>query len=268
MALLTLKLILTPLLVAGASLAGRRWGPAVSGWLVALPLTSGPIVFFLNLSLGDQFAASVAIATLAGAVSQAAFCLMYCWLALRWKWPYTLLSSCLAFFASTILLQEFLLPILPLFLFVILFLALTLRLMPPLMTAIPLERRSAPRWDIPTRIAVTTLFVLLLTGSASALGPQLTGLLAPFPLYGAILAVFAHQQSGTTPAVQVLRGLLFGLFSFAGFFLALGLLLGQVSTGWAFGAAIAVALTVQAGTLWVLRWQARITGGEALLEKP
>jgi hypothetical protein len=38
------KLVLTPLLVAMASLAGRRWGPLLSGWLVALPLTSGPIV--------------------------------------------------------------------------------------------------------------------------------------------------------------------------------------------------------------------------------
>jgi hypothetical protein len=240
----------------------------VSGWLVALPLTSGPIVFFLSLSLGDQFAATVAMATLAGAVSQAAFCLMYCWLALRWKWPYTLLSSCLVFLASTLLLQRLLLPVVPLFLFVILVLVLTLRLMPPLRTVIPLERRSAPQWDIPIRIAVTTLFVLLLTGSAPRLGPQLTGLLAPFPLYGALLAVFAHHQSGALPAVQVLRGLLFGLFSFAGFFLILGLLLEPVATGWAFGAAIAGALIIQAGTLWLLRWQAAITGAERLLEKP
>jgi hypothetical protein len=255
---LTLKLIITSLLVAVASLAGRRWGPAVSGWLVALPLTSGPIVFFLSLSLGEQFAANVAIATLAGAISQAAFCLSYCWLALRWKWPSTLMASCLAFFVTTILLQRLPLAILPLFLFVILFLALTLHLLPPLLTAIPLQQRAAPLWDIPTRIVVTTFFVLLLTGSAPAFGPQLTGLLAPFPLYGTILAVFAHQQQGAMPAVQVLRGLLFGLFSFAGFFLALALLLGQVAVGWAFAAAIAVALTAQAGTLWILRWQTRM----------
>jgi hypothetical protein len=266
MAALTLKLIITPLLVAAASLAGRRWGPAVSGWLVALPLTSGPIVFFLCLSLGEQFAATVAMATLAGAVSQAAFCLSYSWLALRWKWPLTLLVSCLAFLAATLLLQRLVLPIVPLFLFVVLCLALSLRLIPR-MTAVSLGRRSAPAWDIPTRSVVTTLFVLLLTGSASALGPQLTGLLAPFPLYGAILAVFAHQQQGAIPAAQVLRGLLFGLFSFAGFFLTLALLLGDVATGWAFGAAIAVALTAQAGMLLVLGWQTRMTPGQTLFEK-
>ena len=45
-----LKLILAPVIIGGASLAGRRWGPAVSGWLVGLPLTSGPVIFFLALS--------------------------------------------------------------------------------------------------------------------------------------------------------------------------------------------------------------------------
>jgi hypothetical protein len=101
-------------------------------------------------------------------------------------------------------------------------------------------------------MVVTTLFVLLLTGSASTLGPRLTGLLAPFPLYGAILAVFAHQHDGAAAAMQVLGGLVIGLFSFAGFFVVLASLLRLVPTGWAFGAAIAVALTVQAGTLWIL----------------
>jgi hypothetical protein len=35
---LTLKLVLVPTLIGAASLAGRRFGPAVSGPLVALPV--------------------------------------------------------------------------------------------------------------------------------------------------------------------------------------------------------------------------------------
>jgi hypothetical protein len=31
------KLVVTPLLIGGASLAGRRWGDQLGGWLVALP---------------------------------------------------------------------------------------------------------------------------------------------------------------------------------------------------------------------------------------
>jgi hypothetical protein len=47
--------------------------------------------------------------------------------------------------------------------------------------------------------------------------------------------------------------LLLGLFSFAGFFLVLALTLARAGTAAAFAAAIAVTLTLQAGSLWVLR---------------
>ena len=46
---LLLKLVLTPALIAAASLAARRWGQAVGGWLVGLPLTSGPVAVFIAL---------------------------------------------------------------------------------------------------------------------------------------------------------------------------------------------------------------------------
>ena len=36
MNILVLKLILAPVIIGSASLAGRRWGAAVSGWLVTV----------------------------------------------------------------------------------------------------------------------------------------------------------------------------------------------------------------------------------------
>ena len=72
---LTPKLVLTPLLVASASAAGRRWGPALSGWLVALPLTSGPIAFFIAIESGSDVAREAAQGSLLGAVAQVAFAL-------------------------------------------------------------------------------------------------------------------------------------------------------------------------------------------------
>ena len=62
--MLLLKLILTPLLLGGVTLAGRKFGPTVSGWLVGLPLTSGPVSFFLALEQGTKFAAHAAQGTL------------------------------------------------------------------------------------------------------------------------------------------------------------------------------------------------------------
>jgi hypothetical protein len=249
---LVLKLVLTPALIAAASLAGRRWGPAVSGWLIGFPFTSAPIAFFLAINQGVAFAATAAAGTMAGAISQAAFCVAYGWLATR-GWPIAVGVSCLAFALSTAVLQGLALPVLSLFTVVIAALLVALRLMP---AAVP-EFRSAPvrapRWDLGARMAVATSFVLLLTGVAPALGPRLTGLLAPFPLYGAVLAVFAHRLHGPASAVTVLRGLLVGLFAFAVFFLTLAVLIEGAGVGPAFAAALALTFALQAGALWTLR---------------
>ena len=93
---LLLKIFVTPTLIGSASLAGRRWGHSISGWLVALPLTTGPITFFLALTHGTSFAATAAAGTLAGGFSQAAFVLCYARLASRLKWLPTLAASTLA----------------------------------------------------------------------------------------------------------------------------------------------------------------------------
>lgn len=250
---LVLKAVLTPALIGAASLAGRRWGPAVSGWLVGFPFTSAPIALFLALDHGAPFAATAAVGTMAGAMSQAAFCVTYGRLAPRLGWPGALAASCLAFAASTAVLGALALAPLAVFATVVAALGLALRLMPP--GALPALGAHAqpPPWDIPARMVVATVFVLLLTGVAPVLGPQLTGLLAPFPLYAAVLAVFAHQLEGPGPAVAVLRGLLVGLFAFAGFFLALATLLGQTGLAPAFAAAIVVTGVIQGLALWAMR---------------
>ena len=46
---LLLKLVLVPGLIALVTVAGRRFGPRIGGWLNALPLVAGPVLFFLAL---------------------------------------------------------------------------------------------------------------------------------------------------------------------------------------------------------------------------
>ena len=52
---LLFKLVLVPGLIALVTMAGRRFGPRVGGWLNALPLVAGPVLFFLALEQGDQY---------------------------------------------------------------------------------------------------------------------------------------------------------------------------------------------------------------------
>src|SRR5437667_321225 len=84
--LLLAKVVLTPLFIAAVTLAGRRWGPAVGGWLAGLPLTSGPVSVFLALKQGPGFAARAAVGTLAGLVGVGCFCLVYARLARHRSW--------------------------------------------------------------------------------------------------------------------------------------------------------------------------------------
>lgn len=252
---LALKLILTPLLVGAASLAGRRWGPSVSGWFVALPWTSGPIVFFLTLSHGPAFAAATSAGILLGAFSTLIFCLVYAWLAQRWRWawPASLAGSYLAFLAVTAVLSQVTLGWLIQFVFVLLSLGLALRLMPRPAASSPGVAAPLPRWDIPARMLVGTAFVVLITGAAPALGPQLTGLLSPFPVFTSTLVIFAHHLRGPEAAISVLRGLVHGMLAYISFFMVLAALLERASLVTAFGAAIVVALLLHAGTFWTLR---------------
>ena len=110
MNILVLKLILAPVIIGSASLAGRRWGSAVSGWIVGMPITSGPVVFILAISHDAAFAANAALGVLSGGLSLVAYALTYAWLATRFRWPVALTGSLLVFGISTTLLQNFTLP--------------------------------------------------------------------------------------------------------------------------------------------------------------
>ena len=50
--MLALKLLLVPCFLLLVSLAGRRWGAHVVGWLAGLPVVAGPILYFLALEQG------------------------------------------------------------------------------------------------------------------------------------------------------------------------------------------------------------------------
>jgi hypothetical protein len=248
---LALKLVLTPALIGSASLAGRRWGAGLSGWLVGLPFTSGPVALFLALDHGPEFAAVTAAGSLAGTTAQAAFCLAYGGLARRRHWLAALGVGTIAYAAAGALLQQLVLPVAVLYTGVVASLAVALWLMPA--GSAGARPARLPRWDLAARMAVATGLVLLLTAAAPRLGPRLSGLLATFPVYAGILAVFAHHLEGAGAGLRVLRGLLFGLFGFAAFFFALGALIERAGIAPAFAVAIATALAVQGLSLWALR---------------
>jgi len=229
---LALKLVLTPALIAIATLAGRRFGPSIGGWLVGLPFTSGPVSLFLALEQGTSFAAAAASGSIAGAAASALFAVVYAAVARRAGW-----IASLAVYAVTIAAALG---------------AIGLIAEPPALPAAV----APPRWDLPARMVVATSLVVAITGVAPILGPQLTGLVTTYPIYASVLAAFAHAQRGGMAAIHVVRGLCYGLLAFASFFFVIGALIERLGIGLAFAGAIAAALAVQTLTLRRLRTEA------------
>jgi hypothetical protein len=258
---LVLKLVLTPLLIGAATLAGRRRGPAVGGWLVGLPLTSAPIAFFLALQEGVAFAAAAAVGILAGTLSQAAFSLVYAGLAPRGGWVACVVAGSGAFALSTVILDSLPLRLTLLGPGVTAALGLAVGLLRPEGEAAA-SRPDGPRpsWDLPARMGAATGVVLLLTAGAPLLGARLTGLLAPYPIYAATLAGFAHRLEGPAAARAVLRGLLLGLFAFAAFFWVLAVVLERQGVVGGFAAATGAALAVHGASLRLVRRGTRPPG--------
>jgi uncharacterized membrane protein len=249
--ILALKLVLTPLLIAAATLAGRRWGPGVSGWLIGLPLTSAPISLILALQNGPGFAAASAVGVLGGQASVCLFCLVYAICARKAGWIISSILSIAGFFAAVFLWKIASFPLWPTFGLVILVIGGIALLMPREEPAA--ERPASPAWDLPARMVIAAGFVFGLTSAAGTLGAQVSGLLSPFPVFGLVLATFAHRGQGARAAARLLRGVVIGSFGFEVFFLVVALLVEVLPVGWTYLLAAAAAVTVNGLSLRTAR---------------
>lgn len=246
MEILPLKLFLAPLLVVGATLAGRRWGPRLAGILVALPIVAGPILFISYAQHGAAFAAAAADSSLLGLVSLAVFALVFAHAAARFGWFGTCVISWIAVLAVDFALSA--MPVTPQ-VAVALTLATTavvMALMPRVATGrVTREQPSWPRWELPGRAVTTAALVVAVTTASGALGPHWTGLLAPFPVATSVVAGFVHAQRGRDATARTLAGTVLGLFGFAAFCLSVTLLVPPLG-GIAFLLAAAATVVVQA----------------------
>ncbi|MHA6631727.1 hypothetical protein ACU61A_40360 [Pseudonocardia sichuanensis] len=169
-----LKLLLAPLLVVASTLAGRRWGPDITGIVVALPIVAGPILFITYQQHGADFTADAAGSSLLGLVSLATFAVVFSRAARRLGWLATLATSWVAVLAADAMMSTIDVP-------APVALALALASTMAAMLCVPRieptghdapEQALPPRWDLPGRALATAIMVLAVTTASGALGPQ------------------------------------------------------------------------------------------------
>lgn len=244
MAVMATKLFLAPLCVVGVSLAARRWGVAVAGVLGGLPVVAGPILLVLTLLHGRSFGADAAAGTLLALAALTLFVVVYGRVAPRVGAMPSVFAGWTAFLAGVALLT--LVHPSPTVALVVVSVGFTLGFALLAAPQSPLSTVGAlPWWDLPARALAALSLVLALTAASGALGPQLSGLLAPFPVITSVLAVFTHAHDGSDQVRVLLRNFLLGFYGFAAFCFVLAISLPTLDVSTAFAFALAAALAVQ-----------------------
>ena len=240
-----LQLLLAPLLVAAATLAGRRWGDGTAGIVSAFPAIVGPVLLLDAHAHGSAFAADAAAGTLVGLVALAGFVVAYARAAARVRWPGAL---GVAWLAAALLAaavgsgSDVALPVAVAA--ATASLALALRALPDAPArAAPVR---LPGWELPARMALVVALVAGLAAAASELGALAGGVLAALPVLASVLAVATHRRHGAPAVAALLRGMVLGMGGFVVFCAAFALLVGPAGAAGAFLAAGAGAVAAQA----------------------
>lgn len=238
-----LKITLVPLLIGAITLAGRRWGPTVAGWLTGLPVVAGPIIFFMAIEQGAVFAVQAIIGMLLGILAVLSCNLAYAWCATRLSWRGSVIGSLSAYFVAVSLLNLLAVSFYAAAAFVFVCLPFAPRLFPRVQSRT--VKVASARSEIVIRMLAGAVLVILVTYFASTFGAHLSGLFASFPVMSTVLAVFSHRQSGHEFAISLLRGIVFGWYAFLAFSFVLGVTLPSFSLTVSFLAALASAVITQ-----------------------
>jgi hypothetical protein len=252
--LLLLKIAVPPVLVGAVSLVARYRGPTVGALLMGLPWLSGPVLFFLALDKGLDFAVAACGGVQLGVLCICAFLLAYGWLTALAPWPFCIAAAAAGFAATAWMTQDLRLGLATAAGIAAAALAATYALLPrPRARALP---AALPWWDVPVRMLATLVLVGILALGAETLGPELSGIVSTYPVIITVIGTFTHHQQGPDAVRQMLRGLALSLMAFVAFFLVVGAALPEVGLVLSFLLAAAAAAPISTALLMAMRRRA------------
>jgi hypothetical protein len=244
-----LKLLLVPSLIAVITLAGRRWGPAIAGWLSGFPVVTGPILLLIAIEHGPLFASNAAAWAISAVLANVCFSIGYSWVAVRYPWWICVVSGLISYALAALLLSAFSPLHYEALIITVAGLCVASQAFPRHRGATPAAQPSPA--ELPARMVAGAALVLAVTFFAENLGPRLSGLFAVFPTMGIALGAFSHVTSGADFAIRLLGGMVSGFYAFAIFCFILAATLPTFGTGLSFLIALACAVIVQAISFWI-----------------
>lgn len=247
------KVAVPPVMVAAMTLAARRWGPTFGGLIMGLPWMTGPVLFFLALDKGEAFALQAAVGVEIGVLSLIAYMFAFALVSTWCTWPLSLAAAVVAFVLAALATRSIDIGLVTATALAMAGLGLSYVLLPkPRSATLP---APLPWWDIHARMATTFGLVAMIMAGADALGGQLSGVFATFPVIMTVIGSFTLHQSGRDALRRMLRGVSLSLLSFCMFFLVVGLTLPHLGLVAAYGLAVLTAISMSAAMIALARRQ-------------
>lgn len=218
---------------------------------MGLPWMTGPVLFFLTMDKGTDFGVRACLGIELAVWGMGAFLLGYGFVSGIARWPASLTVAIAGYFVTAALTQGLDIPLWLGALGAAATLLLTYLLLPkPVSGAVP---GVLPWWDIPARMLATFLLVAAIMLSADKLGPQLSGIVASYPVIMTVVGTFTHHQWGRDAVLRIHRGMSLSLLTFVVFFLIVGYALPVIGLVASFATATVAALATSAALIAINR---------------
>jgi len=208
------KIIVTVAIVLGLSVIAERVSPRWAGLLGGYPLSVAIVLIFIGYQEGEVFASQSAVHTLAGLTANLSIFAAYgLVLSLRpnTHWFWTILAGLVAFFSVGTVLSAIDFNLVGAFVFMTVVIILCI---------FSFKRFAEIKIDKAVRLSFRVAFVraasasfvvLVITGLAKQLGPQMAGVLASFPATVFPMIVIVHVTYGAAPVLATIKHFPIGL---------------------------------------------------------
>ena len=237
-ALFLLKALFSISIVVGLSLIAERAGPRVAGLLTGLPLGAGIVIIFTGIEQGAVFSTQAAQHMVPGFVTTVVFVYLYATVAARLGqggfaavFP-PLLAANIGYAGAAFLVSQIKLPMWVAIVMVAVVMVIGSKLMAGLPNT-PIMARVRFGWRVMAfRAGMATAAILLITGIASNIGAQWTGILTAYPLTLLPLILVLHITYTGSEIAAVLKHVPMGLGGVVSFCVTASYSLPAFGLGW------------------------------------
>jgi hypothetical protein len=249
--LLVLKMAVTAGFVVVATVLAERAGPVVGALVATLPVSAGPAYVFIALQHDAAFVAQGALMSFAVNIAAAIFALIYAMRAQQHGLAASLLPAMAVWLLLVLAINAVRWTTLAAIALNFTGLAICIPLANRFRHAkVPLVPR---RWtDLLMRAAMVAVLVAAVVTASEVVGPNLTGILAVFPIVLTSLILILHPRIGGPATAAVLSNTMPGLAGFSLCCLTAHLMVGRIGVAAGLCAALAVSIGLNF-SLWAIR---------------